>query len=163
MGTSTMAARWVLLPFALLLGGCSGEPTAPNISPNPSTPLPPAGHSPNMNCPKSPPGICLESIPGDEFLFTVLGDTWTWGIVVGRLGYDGAIELTVEGNLPPKVTAWLDEPSILKSNHQVLVSLNLRAEWDAPLGDHLITVRARGTGVPDATSVLRFIVAPPMN
>lgn len=96
----------------------------------------------------------------DDFVFTVVGDTWTWpGVSIARgAGYTGPVELSIEG-LPPGVTASFD-PSTLTGD-VFMSSVSFTAAADAPTGVTNVTIRARGVGVPDATTTFQLGVAPP--
>ena len=109
------------------------------------------------------PPISVEFIPIDEFVWTVQGDSWTWGGVEGVFvsrssGYAGEVNLTIEG-LPPGVTATFNPSSLDASTTTSAVTFTATA--DAPPGSSYPTIRARGVGVPDATTAFWLIVFPP--
>jgi hypothetical protein len=107
-----------------------------------------------------PPSISVGCVPLDDFIFVVQGDTWTWGgvTVTRHRGYTGTVELSVEG-VPLGVTASL-YPSVLDAS-MTESAITFTAENGAVPGSYLLTLRARGAGVSDATCVFRFAVFPP--
>lgn len=110
--------------------------------------------------PAARPFISVRFVPPSDFVWTVRGDAWEWpGVTIGRHGgYAGVVHLSVEG-LPPKVTASFDPPSLDPNTTTSAVTFS--AAPDATLGEWLVTIRARGDGVADATTVVRLVVFPP--
>ena len=110
--------------------------------------------------PAAGPSISVGFIPLDDFVWTVLGDAWTWpGVVVARHGgYTGVVHLSVEG-LPPNVTASFAPPSL--GPNDMTSAVTFTAAPNAAVGETRVTIRAKGEGVSDATTVVRFVVFPP--
>jgi hypothetical protein len=96
----------------------------------------------------------------NEGVWTVRGESEVWdGVIVERAGgYSGAVTLTIEG-LPPGVTADFD-PATLEAG-MTKSAVTFTAAADAPTEITFVTIRASGGGVPDATTVFRFVVFPP--
>lgn len=107
-----------------------------------------------------PPSIGLSFILPDDFVWTVQGDSATWtGVTVTRHGgYTGVVELTLEG-LPGGVEG-IFYPNPLDAG-TTTSAVTFTAVPSAGLGSWNVTIRAKGDGVPDATTVFRFIVFPP--
>lgn len=108
------------------------------------------------------PPISVEFPPIDDYIWTIQGDSSTWGGVEGVIvsrssGYTGVVDLTIEG-LPPGVTATFNPSSLDASTTTSAVTFT--AAVDAPLGSSYPTIRARGVGVPDATTAFWLIVSP---
>jgi hypothetical protein len=108
----------------------------------------------------APPSIRVGFIAYDDFVWTVQGDSWTWGgVTVTRLGgYTGVVELSIEG-LPADVTASF-YPNPLDAS-TTTSAVTFTAVPNAGLGSWNLTIRAKGVGVPDATNMFRFVVFPP--
>lgn len=107
-----------------------------------------------------PPYIGVSFIPPGDFVWTVQGDSWTWpGVTITRYGgYTGVVELTIEG-LPSDVEGSFS-PNPLDAG-TTTSAVTFTAVPSAGLGSWDVTIRARGDGVPDATSVFRLVVFPP--
>jgi hypothetical protein len=83
------------------------------------------------------------------------GAAATSAITVGRVGFSGDVVLTAE-NLPNGVTATFT-PATLTTG-ATASSLSLAASGTADLGPATVRVRARGTGVTDATATIALTV-----
>lgn len=108
-----------------------------------------------------PPSIGVRFVDTDDFIWIVRGDTvTTWsGVTVTRYGgYTGAVELSAEG-LPSDIQATF-HPNPLDAN-TTTSDITFIAVPSVGLGDFNVTIRAKGAGVPDATTVFRLLVAPP--
>lgn len=95
-----------------------------------------------------------------DFVFTVQGDSWTWpGVTVIRgAGYTGPVDLSIEG-LPDGVTARFNPASLDAGTKKSEITFT--AGTGAATGNFYPTIRARGAGVSDATTVFWLMVAPP--
>jgi len=105
------------------------------------------------------PAMSLWVPPG---LDQVAIDPWGWAsdetffVWVTRLpGYDGTVQLSVEGL--PEGVRFDFTPSVLQPGEMVS-QVTFAAEWDTPLTTREVIVRACGTGVPDATLVIKVTV-----
>lgn len=135
----------------LSLAACRDETPITGLGP----PTPPA----------EPPSIRFV-IPGcgetsnDLAFFTVIGDTWVWPVQVARRGgYDGAVDLTIEGVIPAGVTVKFDPASL--GAEATATELSIAAASDMEPLAFEATLRARGNAVREATCVVEIGVAPP--
>jgi hypothetical protein len=108
----------------------------------------------------SAPWINLALVEDDIYgsQVTVPANTWYFAVVVSwSADYNGDIKLSVEGTLPPGVTAVFDPPvpfTARKANYRLTVT----ATPEVPTTSTSLTIRAKGTGVPDATVVLPLTI-----
>lgn len=110
------------------------------------------------------PSLTLRGPGLDGDVYVVQGNTnqWVCNIDIIRSGgFTGAVALTVEG-LPAGVTAAFD-PVPLAATIEMWMStrMKLSAAADVPVGSTDVIIRARGDGVPDATTTVRIWVFPP--
>ncbi|HSJ65613.1 MAG TPA: hypothetical protein VK922_17105 [Gemmatimonadaceae bacterium] len=92
-------------------------------------------------------------------IWVARGQSRQWEAIVTRgNGFTGTVSLTIEG-LPPNVVATLTPSSLSAGVSGSL--LILTAESGAATGTTNVTVRARGSGVPDATVVAPLSVVAP--
>jgi hypothetical protein len=107
-----------------------------------------------------PPSIEIGTLPGDEPIFTVLGDSWAWygPTVIRHGGFTGAVELSV-GALPAGV--WVSIQPVSDDGQSIETSLVITAAENAIPAECHVTIRAQGDGVEAVTRMIRFFVAPP--
>jgi hypothetical protein len=107
-----------------------------------------------------PPSIEIGTLPDDEPIFTVLGDSWAWygPAVIRHGGFTGAVELSV-GALPDGV--WVSIQPVSDDGQNIKTSVVITAVENAIPAECHVTIRAQGDGVEAVTKVIRFFVAPP--
>jgi alpha-tubulin suppressor-like RCC1 family protein/uncharacterized membrane protein len=132
---SRCAARGLVL--TLCLGACSdGGPGGGTEPPPPD---------PTLAVSVSPASLSL-----------VQGGTATASVAIARGGgFAGAVDLTMEGR-PEGLTAGFSPASVAAGG--TVSSLGLTAAPSLAPGTYTVTVRARGQGVPDATSSVSVVV-----
>jgi hypothetical protein len=103
----------------------------------------------------TPPATSISVSAGSASLSVAQSANGTSSITVGRVNFTGDVSLTAEG-LPTGVTAAFTPASL--TSGATSSSLALTVTGAAATGTTSITVRARGTGVPDATTTVALTV-----